>query len=153
MYRAHFIKYGRTYTVAVKTLKGYLFGFSYLTRKLFHCYKHPIYKSLCTGLFLLSDLQQMMQEVVKMQEFEHPRVMSLIGVCLESGVGIVMPYMANGSVLNYLKREKATLLLDDEANLEMVGYANHASFHAICYVVNVVNIMCVYLTFQPNVFY
>ena len=59
-----------------------------------------------------------------MQEFEHPRVMSLVGVCLESGVGIVMPYMANGSVLNYLKREKATLLLDDEAKIEMVGFEN-----------------------------
>ena len=56
-----------------------------------------------------------------MQEFDHPRVVSLIGVCLESGVGIVMPYMANGSVLNYLKREKATLLLVDEAKIEQVG--------------------------------
>ena len=61
-----------------------------------------------------------------MQEFDHARVMSLVGVCLESGVGIVMPYMANGSVLNYLKREKATLLLVDEAKLEQVGYAKYA---------------------------
>ena len=36
-------------------------------------------------------------------------------------MGIVMPYMANGSVLNYLKREKATLLLVDEAKIEQVG--------------------------------
>ena len=70
-----------------------------------------------------------------MQEFEHPRVMSLIGVCLESGVGIVMPYMANGSVLNYLKREKATLLLDDEAEIEMVSYEKYVHFRAILYVV------------------
>ena len=70
-----------------------------------------------------------------MQEFEHPRVMSLIGVCLESGVGIVMPYMANGSVLNYLKREKATLLLDDEAKLDMVSYEKYVHFRAILYVV------------------
>ena len=57
-----------------------------------------------------------------MQEFDHPRVMSLVGVCLESGVGIVMPYMANGSVLNYLRREKATLLIDKEAELQEVCY-------------------------------
>ena len=57
-----------------------------------------------------------------MQEFDHPRVMSLVGVCLESGVGIVMPYMANGSVLNYLRREKATLLFDKEAELQEVCY-------------------------------
>ena len=62
-----------------------------------------------------------------MQEFDHPRVMSLVGVCLESGVGIVMPYMANGSVLNYLRREKSTLLLVDEAKLETVGYAKQAT--------------------------
>ena len=75
----------------------------------------------CAGLFTPNDVQQMMQEVVKMQDFEHPRVMSLVGVCLDSGVGIVMPYMANGSVLSYLKREKAALLLSEEAELEEVG--------------------------------
>ena len=66
-----------------------------------------------------------------MQEFDHPRVMSLVGVCLESGVGIVMPYMANGSVLNYFRKEKSTLLLVDEAKLEKVGYAKHALFRTI----------------------
>jgi len=76
---------------------------------------------VCAGLFTPNDVQQMMQEVVKMQDFEHPRVMSLLGVCLDSGVGIVMPYMANGSVLSYLKREKAALLLSEEAELEEVG--------------------------------
>ena len=135
MYKAHFIKFGLTYTVAVKTLKGYLFGFSYLTSKLLHDSSH-LNKSLCAGLFSPSDVQQMMQEVVKMQEFDHPQVMSLVGVCLESGVGIVMPYMANGSVLNYLKREKATLLLVDEAKLEQVGYTKHAPLLII---------MCIYI--------
>ena len=57
-----------------------------------------------------------------MQDFEHPRVMSLLGVCLDSSVGIVMPYMVNGSVLSYLKREKAALLLSEEAELEEVRY-------------------------------
>jgi len=42
-------------------------------------------------------------------------------VYLDSGVGIVMPYMANGSVLSYLKRKKTALLLSEEAELEEVG--------------------------------
>ena len=43
-----------------------------------------------------------------MLEFNHPHVLSLIGVCLDTGPGvsIVMPFMANGSLKDYLKRER-----------------------------------------------
>ena len=37
----------------------------------------------CAGLFIPNDVQQMMKEVVKMQDFEHPHVMSLLKVCLD----------------------------------------------------------------------
>ena len=52
-----------------------------------------------------------------MQYFKHPNVMSLIGVCENfcGGPAVVMPFMANGSVLNYLKRERNSLVLDAEA--------------------------------------
>ena len=55
-----------------------------------------------------------------MKYFKHRHVMPLIGVCLDSGVGVVMPFMANGSVLSYLKKEKETLLLNEDANIEQV---------------------------------
>ena len=55
-----------------------------------------------------------------MQDFSHPHIMSLIGVCLDAGVGVVMPFMANGSVLKYLKKERETLLLGEEAEIEQV---------------------------------
>ena len=55
-----------------------------------------------------------------MKDFNHPHIMPLIGVCLDAGVGVVMPYMANGSVLSYLKKERKTLLLQDEDNMEQV---------------------------------
>ena len=55
-----------------------------------------------------------------MKDFNHPHIMSLIGVCLDAEVGVVMPYMANGSVLSYLKRERKMLLLQDEADMEQV---------------------------------
>ncbi len=51
-----------------------------------------------------------------MQEFHHPHIMSLIGVCLDAGPGIsmVMPFMSNGSLLDYLKKERSNLLIEEE---------------------------------------
>ncbi len=74
------------------------------------------------GLFSLSDVQSMVCEVNKMQDFDHPHVMSLIGVCLDAGPGIaiVMPYMANGSLLDYLKKERDNLELDDDWEIDQV---------------------------------
>ena len=64
----------------------------------------------------------MMCEVNKMQDLHHPHVMSLIGVCLDAGPGIaiVMPYMANGSLFDYLKRERSILELDDDCEIDQV---------------------------------
>ena len=55
-----------------------------------------------------------------MKDFKHRHIMPLIGVCLDSGVGVVMPFMANGSVLNYLKEKRESLLLSDEAEIDQV---------------------------------
>ena len=55
-----------------------------------------------------------------MKEFNHRHIMPLIGVCLDGGVDVVMPYMANSSVLSYLKKERETLLLQNEADMEQV---------------------------------
>ncbi len=82
--------------------------------------------ALYTGLFSLSDVQSMVCEVNKMQDFDHPHVMSLIGVCLDAGpsIAIVMPYMANGSLIGYLKRERSSLELDDGCEIDQVGIAS-----------------------------
>ena len=47
-----------------------------------------------------------------MQSFKHPNVMSLIGVCknLSGGPAVVMPFMANGSILHYLKKNRKNLV-------------------------------------------
>ena len=49
-----------------------------------------------------------------MHEFEHPNVLKLTGVCLDGGPApyIIMPFMANGSLLSYLKEERSKLVLD-----------------------------------------
>ena len=58
-----------------------------------------------------------------MSRFKHPHVMGLIGVCLdaESAPYIVMPYMANGCLLNYLKKESNNLVLIKDEDDEVRG--------------------------------
>ena len=48
-----------------------------------------------------------------MKHFDHPNVLNLVGVCLDAGPApyVVMPYMANGSLLHYLKKERSNLVL------------------------------------------
>ena len=64
----------------------------------------------------------MLKESAKMQRFRHPNVMPLIGVCLDGGPTplIVMPYMANGSLLDYVRKERASLVHNTAANQELV---------------------------------
>ena len=68
-----------------------------------------------TGLFTLNDVESMVSEIIKMQEFNHPHVLSLIGVCLDTGPGVsmVMPFMTNGSLKDYLKKERNNIELND----------------------------------------
>ena len=63
-----------------------------------------------------------MEESVKMKQFKHPNVMNLIGVCLNAGPApyIVMPFMANGSLLCYLRKERQNLILDETADEDLV---------------------------------
>ena len=63
-----------------------------------------------------------MEESIKMKRFDHPNVISLIGVCIEAGPApyIVMPFMDNGSLLSYLKKHRTELLLPDTTDEEIV---------------------------------
>ena len=64
----------------------------------------------------------MLRESVKMKDFDHPNVLHLIGVCLDGGPApyIVLPFMANGSLHCYLRKERPNLLLGKEADEEQV---------------------------------
>ena len=68
-----------------------------------------------------------------MAEFDHPNVLSLIGVCLDGGPApfIVMPFMHNRSLIYHLKRERETLVLPsqeqpDSATVRMFQYSTQA---------------------------
>ena len=75
-----------------------------------------------SGYFGQAELDKVMKESLKMKNFDHAHVMGLIGLCLDAGPTpyIVMPYMANGSLLQYLKRERKYLLLKKDADEDEV---------------------------------
>ena len=59
-----------------------------------------------------------------MSKFDHPNVLRLRGVCLDGGPApyIIMPFMANGNLLTYLKDNRKTPVIssgseDDEVSL------------------------------------
>ena len=64
----------------------------------------------------------MMEESLKLRDFHHPNVLGLVGVCLDTGGApyIIMPYMANGSLQQYLKNERQTLLLEEDTDNDEV---------------------------------
>ena len=75
------------------------------------------------GIFATeSDIENVSKEIEKMQHFDHPNVMSLIGVCLapsehgtsSGGPCIVMPFMAKGSLLDQLRKESDELNVTSE---------------------------------------
>ena len=71
----------------------------------------------------MNDVHSMTDEILKMKHFDHPNVMTLIGVCVSIGGGpaIVMPFMENGSLLNYLRRDKKNITIKDDQDLETVS--------------------------------
>ena len=79
----------------------------------------PIY---CIGNFDQSEFEKFVEESLKMSRFKHVHVMGLIGVCLDAGSApyIVMPYMANGSLLEYLKRQRNQLVFTKDSDEDQV---------------------------------
>ena len=84
---------------------------------LFPSKAYPPFPVLSLGLFTMRDLLNMMSEILKMQDFSHPHVMTLMGMSFDAAntPSMVMPYMANGSLLSYLKMNRALLLVVDVA--------------------------------------
>ncbi len=62
-------------------------------------------------------VEALLKECAKMHSFEHPNVLKLSGVCLDGGPApyIIMPFMANGSLLTYLKDNREQFVLDSNA--------------------------------------
>ena len=77
-----------------------------------------------SGIATSSEIEGMLSEILKMEAFSHPHVMNLIGVCISESPMIIMPYMANGNLLNYLKKERNNLYLEYDAEEDDVRNKN-----------------------------
>lgn len=77
-------------------------------------------------LDFITILKDLMTECERMQWFHHPNVMSLIRVCIDTGAApyIVMPFMANGSLLAYLRKERPHFTVTGAGN-KMVHNNDH----------------------------
>ena len=73
-----------------------------------------------------NNVDDLLKECIKMSEFDHPNVLTLIGVCLDGGPTpyIVMPFMENGSLLSYLKKERTHLVLEPGTTEDVVSSIN-----------------------------
>ena len=62
-------------------------------------------------------VKNLLKECVRMQTLDHPNVLKLSGVCLDGGPApyIIMPFMANGSLLNYLQDNREYLVVDSSS--------------------------------------
>ena len=72
------------------------------------------FHNVCVSAALSStvDLETLVKEVSTMLSFKHENVMSLIGVCVDGEMPLlIMPFMSNGSVLDYVRKHKDQLLI------------------------------------------
>ena len=82
------------------------------------------------GLFTPNDVKNMLNEVMKMSRLlEHPNVMPLLGVCMDAGVSLVMPYMELGSLLEYLRREQNNLVIPNDPNITVCSVSTLATYN------------------------
>ena len=83
-------------------------------------------------LFTPNDVKNMLSEIKKMTRFgEHPNVMPLLGVCMDAGAGVslVMPYMEQGSLLDYLRREQNNLVIMNDPNMSVGSVSTLAKYN------------------------
>ena len=69
-----------------------------------------------SGFYDREAVRKLLRECSRMYSFNHPNVLTLSGVCLDGGPApyIIMPLMANGSLLNHLKKNRDSLVISGE---------------------------------------
>ena len=61
-----------------------------------------------------------------MLSFKHPNVMSLIGLCFDGDIPlIIMPFMSGGSLLEYVRRKRQHLYLTLQSSQNKVILSTH----------------------------
>lgn len=73
--------------------------------------------------FLLDVLndESIVEESMKMKEFNHPNVLQLIGACVDmESPYLVMPYMSRGSLLNVLIQQQDLFTLEESSSETLI---------------------------------
>ena len=80
--------------------------------------------NICLGEASSNEIRDFLSETLKMDGLSHPNVINLIGVSISNTLSpiLIMPFMENGNLLNYLKKEKSNLYLDYDMLEEKVNY-------------------------------
>ena len=86
------------------------------------CFTFDLPPVSSAAAFSMKDISDLVEESLKMKSFQHKNVLSLIGVCIDAGAApyLVMPYMLNGSLLSYLKKERPKLTIAEGATDDLV---------------------------------
>ena len=73
---------------------------------------------MIVGFYEPSAIKIMLSECSKMYHFKHRNVLTLCGVYLDGGPApyIIMPFMANGSLLAYLRKNRGKLIISCDSN-------------------------------------
>ena len=68
------------------------------------------------GSYSAEDVNEFLRESIRLQQFDHPNVMGLLGVCLDAGPTpyIVLPFMSGGSLLSYIKKQRSNFVVSEE---------------------------------------
>ena len=76
------------------------------------------------GSFTEKEKNQLLRESDMMLNFDHPNVINLIGVCLDAGPSpyLVLPFMENGSLLSYIRKNRNNLLVTKETAADKVAF-------------------------------
>ena len=99
--------------VAVKTVKGKeLYYYAQLLSN---------FNISCAAMSSKGDKSKLLKEVSLVLSFKHQNVMSLIGLCFDGDSPlIIMPFMSDGIVLDYVRKNRKHLYLTEESSQEKV---------------------------------
>ena len=77
-------------------------------------------------MFSTSDLKRLVEESQIMARYDHPNVMKLLGVAIsqQNTLFIVMPYMAQGCLFSFLRKQRADLTVESDDMTNLVSYSS-----------------------------
>ena len=105
--------------VAIKTSKGKC--------NLYFVLQHN-YGHINSALSSEREKENLLKETSKMVSFEHKHVMTLAGVCLDREMPlIIMPFMAKGSVLQYVRNMKENPIQVSQFSGHLAVYSDSIS--------------------------